>query len=94
MSLSREMPRSDYRILVSPESKRPTAYLYPFNLRDPISTVPLPLLPGDPEPTMELNSIMHGMVERARYDLRLKYARAPIPPLSEGDAAWARTIVG
>ncbi len=94
MALSREMPTSDYRVLVSPESKRPTASLYLFNLRDPISTVPLPLLPGDPEPLMELNSIMHGMVERARYDLRLMYDRPPIPPLSEGDAAWARTIAG
>lgn len=83
---------SDYRILVSRESQRPRAQLYPFGLRDPIPVVPLPLLPGDAEPAMDLGAILHALYDRARYDLRLRHDRQPVPPLSEADAEWARGL--
>ena len=85
---------SDYRILVSASRSRPRAVLYPFHVRDPIPTVPLPLLPGDDPPPMDLGAILHAMVERARFDLRLRYDRPPTPPLRDEDAAWARGVTG
>ncbi len=85
--------RSDYRILVSRGSRRPHAQLYTFNLRQPIPQFPLPLLPGDEEPPVEMNTILHAMYERARFDLRLDYSQPPVPPLAEADAAWAVTLI-
>ena len=85
---------SDYRILVSARRSRPRALLFPFNVRDPIPTVSLPLLPVDAEPEMDLGTILHAMVERARFDLRLHYDQPPTPPLRDEDAAWARAITG
>ena len=32
-------------------------------------TIPIPLLPGDAEPTLDLNAVLHALIERARYDL-------------------------
>jgi hypothetical protein len=84
---------SDYRILVSRGSTRPRAELYPFHLRQPIPSFPLPLLPGDDEPLVELNTILHELYGRARYDLSLNYDGPPHPPLSEDDAAWARELI-
>jgi hypothetical protein len=85
---------SDYRILVSRGDRRPRSRLYAFGLRQPIPRFPLPLLPGDSDPTVDLNSILHGLYDRARFDLRLDYARPAVPPLAEKDGAWARELIG
>lgn len=84
---------SDYRILVSRATTRPRAHLYPFNLRDPIPIFPLPLLPDDDEPPVELGRIFHALYERARYDLSLDYSQPPVPPLRDEDAEWARVLL-
>jgi hypothetical protein len=62
---------SDYRILVSRGIQRPHASLIAFGLRQPISAFTLPLLPGDDEPEVALNHILHTLYQRAHFDLRL-----------------------
>ncbi len=85
--------RSDYRILVSRGLHRPRAALIAFTLRQPIPAFMLPLLPGDEEPEVALNRILHDLYRRARFDLRLDYTQPPIPPLSEADKAWAQELI-
>jgi hypothetical protein len=85
--------RSDYRILVSRGDSRPRAKLYAFGVRRPIPQIPIPLLPGDPEPGLDLNTILHALYERARFDLRLNYRNPPMPPLREHHREWAREII-
>jgi hypothetical protein len=85
--------RSDYRILVSRGLQRPRASLIACTLRQPIPAFMLPLLPGDDEPEVALNRILHALYQRARFDLRLDYSQPPIPPLAETDAAWARELI-
>jgi hypothetical protein len=84
---------SDYRILVSRGASRPRAKLYAFGVRQPIPAIPIPLLPSDPEPSLDLNAVQHALYERARFDLVLDYSKPPVPPLGEEDAAWAREIL-
>jgi hypothetical protein len=86
--------KGDYRVLVSRGKSRPRARLYVFGLRQPIPDIPIPLLPRDAEPTLELNAVLHDLYDRARFDLRLNYSLpAPAPALSEEDVAWSREIV-
>ncbi|HXH09069.1 MAG TPA: DUF4058 family protein [Alphaproteobacteria bacterium] len=85
--------KSDYRILVSRGIQRPRAALMAFTLRQPIPSFTLPLLPGDDEPEVELNRILHDLYRRARFDLRLDYTRPPVPPLPEDDAVWAQALI-
>jgi hypothetical protein len=94
MPALRRRVRSDYRILVSRGAQRPQAQLYAFGLRQPIPAFPLPLLPGDAEPEVDLGAIPQALYDRARFDLRLDYTRPPVPPLPEEDAAWAQAIFG
>jgi hypothetical protein len=84
---------SDYRILISRGWQRPRGQLYPFNLRQPIPVFPLPLLRQDESPMVDLGAILHALYDRARFDLRLDYARPPVPPLSDEDAAWAKELL-
>jgi hypothetical protein len=83
----------EYRILVSRAGRRPQADVYAFSLRDPIPDFPLPLLPGDPEPLVPLNQLLHDLYDRARYDLAIKYNQPCEPPLSLDDAAWSAQLV-
>jgi Protein of unknown function (DUF4058) len=85
--------RSDYRILVSRGTQRPRAALMAFTLRQLIPAFTLPLLPGDAEPEVTLNRILHDLYRRARFDLRLDYTQSPIPPLSEADTVWAQELI-
>jgi hypothetical protein len=85
--------QSDYRILISRGAQRPRAALMAFALRQPIPAFTLPLLPGDVEPEVTLNRILHDLYRRARFDLRLDYTQPPIPPLSEADRGWAQELM-
>lgn len=93
MPVVRRRVRSDYRILICRGAQRPRAQLYPFSLRQPIPVFPLPLLPGDVEPPVDLGAILHALYDRARFDLRLDYTRPPVPPLADDDAAWRRELL-
>jgi hypothetical protein len=85
--------KSDYRLLVSRGTQRPRAALMAFTLRQPIPAFTLPLLPGDAEPEVTLNRILHDLYRRARFDLRLDYTQPPMPPLSESDTRWAQELI-
>jgi Protein of unknown function (DUF4058) len=85
--------KSDYRILVSPGLQRPRAALIAFMLRQPMPAFTLPLLPGDAEPEVTLNHILHDLYRRARFDLRLDYTQLPVPPLAEADRVWAQELI-
>jgi len=80
---------SHYRILISRAEHRPRAVLLPFNVRHPIPSFRLPLQPGDDEPLVDLNHLLHLLYDRAGYDLRINYQGPSDPPLAEEDALWA-----
>ncbi|MCW5849938.1 MAG: DUF4058 family protein [Anaerolineae bacterium] len=84
---------SDYRILVSRAERRPQADLIAFSVRQPIPTFRLPLQPGDTEPEVDLTALLHGLYDRAGYDLRLNYRTAAEPPLTGEDAVWADALL-
>ncbi len=91
--LSGEDVQSDYRIIVSRAQYRPRADVYLFGLRDPIPDAPVPLLPGEAEPVLPLNQILHQLYDRAGYDLAVDYRKSPGPPLSDEAARWVNSIV-
>lgn len=83
----------DYRILICRGHQRPEAQLRAFGLRKPMPTFPLPLLPNEKEPEVNLNQVFHDLYQRARYDLSLDYTQSPVPPLSGEDAEWAKELI-
>ena len=83
-------PRSDYRILVSAEEKRPQADLYYFNMQDLIPCFPLPLRSEDACPRVDLRSLLDGIYDRSGYGFVIDYSQPPTPPLSDDDFAWVR----
>jgi len=82
-----------YRLLVSRSHRRPKADLYTFDVQEPIPTFPLPLQPGEEEPAVDLNRILHDLYDRAGYDLSIDYRREPAPPFVGEDAQWVAELL-
>jgi len=86
--------QSDYRIIVSRAPDRPQAAVYLFTIRDPIPDIPVPLQPGEAEPSVALNRLVHDVYDRAGYDLTLDYQQAPPPPpMSALDVQWMKQLL-
>lgn len=92
MPMLGKFPQTPYRILVSRALQRPEAQVFPCSLRQPIPDIPIPLRPGEEEPLLPLNQILHTLYDSAGYDLVIDYRRSAVPPLAEEDALWAQQL--
>jgi hypothetical protein len=91
MPMNSQEISSHYRIVVSRSHERPQADLYPFNLPESIPLFPLPLQPEDPEPTINLQELLHNLYEQGSYDLTINYHQEPPPPIIDGQ--WLDRIL-
>ena len=83
-----------YYITVSPVERRPVAGVWPVQLRDPLPTIPVPLLAPDPEAPLDLGAVVTSAYERGAYDIRLHYDQPPpLPELSSEEKAWVRELL-
>jgi len=87
-----DAPTCDYSALVCRHTLRPNADMWPIGLREPLPTIPLPLLPGDTEPTIDLQAVLHRVYDAAGYAYYIHRGQ-PDPPLSPSDAEWALGII-
>jgi hypothetical protein len=78
-----------YRVFIHRDDQPQKAYLYCFNVLNAIPVFPLPLLPDDQEPLIDLGALLQAVYDRARYKLVIDYAKPPTPGLSKADATWA-----
>jgi hypothetical protein len=86
------LPECDYCVLVGRAEERPEAGLWPWNLREPMPTVPVPVRAPDPDARLDLQELLHHCYDSAGYHTYI-YGGVPSPALSKKDAAWARKIV-
>jgi hypothetical protein len=92
LPMSTPLPPGDYYAIVSRVFRRPKADVYPWSLRQPLPTIPIPLKRGDPDVPLGLQTVFTTVYDRARYDLTLDYAARLSPPLGKADAAWAKRL--
>jgi len=86
-------PHCDYYALVCRAQQMPTGGIWPFDVRDPLPEIPIPLLSADGDVPLDLRLCLDRAFEESRYDLKLSYQQPPDPPLSPADAEWARTLL-
>jgi hypothetical protein len=83
----------DYSIIVSRAYQRPKAEVRLFRIRQPIPAFPVPLRRAEPEPTLDLNRVLHDLYDRAGYGLVIDYRQPPNPPLSRDDDVWMDALL-
>jgi hypothetical protein len=93
MPLYKPPPPNDYRILIcrARPKRKEVVYVFPWTI--PVPAIPIPLLPEDAEPVIDLNSVLHSLMDRAGYDLDIDYRRPPRPRLRPKDKSWAATFL-
>jgi hypothetical protein len=89
---SPDIPACDYCALVARIAEVPTAGVWPWRLADPMPPIPVPLRPGEPEPTLDLKAALDAVYDEAGYDYTV-YRREPDPALTAEQAAWAAGFV-
>ena len=82
----------DYAIMVSRVEDRPKVNYWPLRLRDPLPPVPIPLRPPHGHVELDLQTVLHGVYDRAGYQNYI-YQETPVPPLSPEDAKWAASLI-
>jgi len=60
-------PQCEYAVTVSRWEARPTADYWPIRLRERLPIIPVPLREGEPEPTLDLQSLLHRVYDAAGY---------------------------
>ncbi|OAI41180.1 hypothetical protein AYO38_04305 [bacterium SCGC AG-212-C10] len=86
----KSLDSADYVVAVTRRDTH-VAGAWPIYLREALPTIPVPLLSPDPDARLELQKLLDGIYERARYANDIDYSALPPPPaLNASDAAWAR----
>lgn len=86
--LDRTLPSVSYFVFISRLDRRPRVDYWPILLAQPLPKVPIPLLSGDPDAWLDLQSALSVVYDVIGYDEGIDYTGPPPGPLSAEDAAW------
>lgn len=87
------LPAAPYFIFLSHAARRPIMDVWAIQLPMALPTIPVPLLPGDPDSALDLQLAFTTIYDALSYDLSVDYTRPPEIAL-EGEAAlWGRQCV-
>ena len=84
----------DYHVSVRPFDDLETFLVYPIQLADRLPPIDIPLLPGDPSVTLDLQAVFDRCYDAGPYSREIQYGKDTlIPPLRPDQAAWAAAIL-
>jgi hypothetical protein len=87
------LPPGDFFVLVARADRRPDCDVYAWTVRQPLPTIPLPLLPEDGEVSMDLAAVFATAYERGRCARSVDYDVPPPALLGPDTMAWVRESV-
>lgn len=98
MPLAGPLPPGDFYAYVTRGDGRSMCQVFAWSFRRRPPTIPLPLLPPDPDVPLDLAAVYATAHQRGRYRERLDYRAALALPLAPEARSWlenqARTAVG
>jgi len=82
-------PPAAYYVYLSRTQRRPFTQLWAMALPDTLPTVPVPLLPPDPDVPLDLQAAVDACFALVGYERLIDYTQTPPPPvLPPEDLAW------
>lgn len=88
-----ELPPGDYFAYVCRADVRPKADGWPMSLTQPLPPVPIPLLPGDADVSLDLQQAVTTAFEAGRFRNVINYRRPPDAPLTKQQQHWAEQLL-
>jgi hypothetical protein len=90
--MERPLPRGDYFAFVARAERRPDCDVFAWTVRDPLPTIPIPLLASDPEIVIDLTPLFASVYEEARYAESIDYGAPLTLLLAPDDRTWAEEV--
>jgi hypothetical protein len=87
-----DIPHCDYYALISRHEDRPKVGVWPFGLREPMPTIPIPLTAPDAPVLLDLKAVLDRTYDAGGYGKYI-YQENPEPPLDENEMEWVRGFV-
>jgi len=84
--------RGDYHALVSRTERRPLSEVYSWSVRNPLPTIPIPLMAPDLDVPLDLAAIFTAVYQRGQYERSIDYAAPLDLPLGSDDRTWAEDL--
>jgi hypothetical protein len=88
MPMADPWPSSPYTILIARAAQTPVCKVRRAYLRRRIATIPVPLMPPDPDISLDLQPMIEAIYARSKYWRSIDYAKPTHPPLSADETAW------
>jgi len=88
MPMVSQWPDSPYYLLVCRKKQAPRCSVWPASLTEPLPPIPIPLLPPDPDISLDLQPFVAAIYARSRYERDIDYRRPLQPPLTPPEQAW------
>lgn len=86
--------RFDYHVCVHRFDEFEDFLVYPIRLEERLPEITIPLLPGDPSITIDLQSVLARAYDAGPYRREIHYREeAPAPPLSPEQSTWASGVL-
>lgn len=82
------LPPASYFVLLCRAEKRPLTEVWPIALPDPLPVVPVPLLPGDADVSLDLQAALTTIYDLLKYGHGIDYANPPQVPLPQEEIAF------
>jgi hypothetical protein len=86
--MQRALPPALYFIFLSRTERRPMVEVWPLQLHMRLPMIPVPLLPDDPDVTLDVQLALDTVYDAFNYDLSIDYTRPAEIPLVGEDAVW------
>ena len=83
-------PAAPYTLLVCRRTTAPSCRVWKAHYRTPLPSIPLPLIPPDPDGRLNLQPLVDEIYAHYRYEEDLDYGQALKPPLPRDDLAWLK----
>lgn len=91
--MRKPLPDQPYFVLVSRAENRPVLDVWPIGFRDPLPTIPVPLLRNDPDASLALQKAFSDVYDLIGYELMVDYSKPPDNPLPKAIVPWANTLL-
>lgn len=82
------LPPAPYYVYVGRSEIRPATDVYPIAIRQPLPSIPIPLLDPDPDVMLDLQQALSTVYDLSDYDRELDYTKPPEIRLPPDEAAW------
>jgi len=82
------LPQAPYFVFLSRPETRPVIDVWPIHLDQSLPLVPVPLLAGDPDTSLDLQTAFSNIYDICSYDIIIDYSGDPEVPLPPEGAAW------